>query len=161
MSAFYGSVTNKIDAKGRISVPARFRAVIGDDAFQGVWCFASFVAEAIEGYTAQGMEKYAEQIRKLDKYSVDRESFEHSVLGSVHDLSFDSEGRILLPEQLLRHAHLLGAERATFVGLGDHFEIWEPQAYDEKVMKARAIAAERRLMLDAPRGGTPPQGGAR
>jgi MraZ protein len=159
MSAFYGSVTNKIDAKGRISVPARFRAVVEDDAFQGVWCFASFVADTIEGYTAAGMEKYAEQIRKLDKYSLERESFEHSVLGSVHELAFDSEGRILLPDQLLKHARLVGS--ATFVGLGDHFEIWDPQAYEERVTKARAIAAERRLMLDAPRGGTPPQGGAR
>jgi MraZ protein len=159
MSAFYGCITNKIDAKGRISVPARFRTVVGDDAFQGVWCFASFVADSIEGYTALGMERYAEQIRKLDKYSIERESFEHSVLGSVAELAFDSEGRIVLPEQLLRHAKLSVA--ATFVGLGDHFEIWEPQAYEERVMKARAIAAERRLMLDAPRGGgTPPQGGA-
>ena len=160
MSAFYGSVTNKFDAKGRISVPARFRAVVGDDALQGVCCFAAFVADAIEGYTGQGMERYAEQIRKLEKYSVDREAFEHSVLGSTYDLTFDSEGRILLPEHLLKHARLLGASAATFVGLGDHFEIWEPQAYEEKVAKARAIAAERRLMLDAPRGGTP-QGGAR
>jgi MraZ protein len=107
------------------------------------------------------LERYAEQIRKLDKYSLEREAFEHSVLGNTYELAFDSEGRVLLPEHLLRHSRLSEGAMATFVGLGDHFEIWEPRAYDEKLTKARAIAAERRLMLDNPRGTTPQGGGTR
>lgn len=146
MSAFFTSITNKIDAKGRISVPARFRAALEAENFFGIWCFASFVSASIEGYSASGMEKFAEKIRGLDKYSEEREAFEHAVLGSAHDLAFDGEGRIMLPEQLMQHAGITSA--ATFVGLGDHFEIWEPAAYEAKAVRARSLAAEKRLLLD-------------
>ena len=146
MKPFLTSALNKIDAKGRVSVPARFRAVIGTDSFQGVWCFASFVGPSIEGYSAEGMDAYAAKIASLAKYSKEREAFERSVLASTYELTFDSEGRIVLPEQLTAHAGL--SENAMFVGLGDHFEIWEPRAYDELLLKSRALAAASRHLID-------------
>ena len=80
------------------------------------------------------MDAFAAKIETLQKYSATRDAFEYAVLGSVHELSFDSEGRVVLPQALMAYAEL--SEAATFVGLGDHFEIWKPESFAAKIAEA-------------------------
>lgn len=144
---FLTSVTNRIDAKGRVSVPAHFRAILTADGARDFACFESFQGRYLEGYTKDGMDAFAAKIETLQKYSATRDAFEYAVLGSVHELSFDSEGRVVLPQALMAYAEL--SEAATFVGLGDHFEIWKPESFAAKIAEMRRLAAERRHLLDA------------
>lgn len=153
---FFSAVTNKIDAKGRVSVPAKFRAVIEGASQQCFFGFASLVAPVIEVYTPAGMDAFSARINAFDKYSPQRQAFEVAVLSGVHDLQLDPEGRIVLPQNFLGHAKL--SSHATFVGVGNNFEIWEPAAYEARLAAAREEALRNIALLSGPwpgNGGNP------
>lgn len=147
MTAFMTSVTNRIDAKGRVSIPAKFRANLAAEGAGTIACVPSLAEPCLEGYTAAGIEAFAQRIASADLTLEVREAFQRAVLSNVHELSLDSEGRIVLSEELRAAANISGA--VTFVGVGDHFEIWEPGAYAEKIAAARALAAQHRHLVQA------------
>lgn len=155
MSLFLSTYINKIDKKGRISVPAPFRAVLTGQHFSGIIAYPSFVYECIEASGINRIEKLSESIDSLDPYSEERDAFAASILGGCVQLSFDSDGRVTLPESLIEIAHL--TEQAVFVGKGQTFEIWEPKAFESYAEKARSMAKERRgalrLTPNTPKGG--------
>lgn len=99
------------------------------------------------------MEQLKEQINSLDPYSEEHEAFSTAILGGSDQLPFDGEGRIILPEELLKDAGI--TDEAVFVGKGDMFEIWEPKAFAEYSAKARKVALENRAKLRARNGGQP------
>lgn len=96
------------------------------------------------------MEHLKEQINTLDTYSEEHEAFSMAILGGSDQLPFDGEGRIILPEELLKDAGI--KEEAVFVGKGDMFEIWEPKAFAEYSARARKVALENRTKLRARNG---------
>lgn len=145
---FFSAVTNKIDAKGRVSVPAKFRAVIEGASQQCFFGFASLVGPVVEVYTPAGMDAFSARINAFDKYSSQRQAFELAVLSAAHELQLDPEGRIVLPQNLLTHAKLSG--QATFVGVGNNFEIWEPGAYEARLAAARDEALRNIALLSGP-----------
>jgi MraZ protein len=146
MRPFLSTYTNKVDAKGRISIPARFRQVVADGDFPGVVIFPSFTAPCLEGVTMQRMEELAEMIdAEFEPFDETYGAFAHSILADSYELTFDGEGRVLFPEELLEHAHI--GDFATFVGLGKRFQMWEPSIYARKRETARGLASERRALL--------------
>lgn len=143
MGLFLSTVTNKIDAKGRVSVPARFRSVLAETGHQSVVCFPSFTVPAIEAMTLDKAEEYAARLEAdFNPFDDAADAFAQSILAASFELPFDSEGRILLPQDLMEHARLDG--QAAFVGLGRRFQIWEPDAHQAYSAKARGLARERR-----------------
>ena len=95
--------------------------------------------------------KLNERIEMLDPFSEERDAFATTIFGESVQLSFDSEGRIMLPEALIAAAHL--HEQAVFVGKGEIFEIWEPVAFAEHALRARELAKAKRYQLrGAPEG---------
>jgi len=158
MGLFLSTYLNKIDKKGRISVPAPFRGVIasvtkpGQD-FLGIIAYSSFVNPCIEACGMDRMRKLSESIDNLDPYSDSRDAFATAILGGSVQLAFDSEGRITLPENLLKDSKI--TESAIFVGKGQAFEIWNPETFAEYAAKARDIAKKERssLHLSAKNGG--------
>ena len=145
---FFSAVTNKIDAKGRVSVPAKFRAVIEGASQQCFFGIASIVGPVVEVYTAAGMDAFSARINAFDKYSPQRRAFELSFLSGAHELQLDPEGRIVLPQGLIAHAKL--SSHATFVGVGNNFEIWEPAAYEARLATAREEALRNIALLSGP-----------
>jgi MraZ protein len=146
MRPFLSTYTNRVDAKGRISVPAKFRAVLADQEFQGVVCFPSFTGRCIEGVTMKRMEELSAMIdNDFAPFDETFDAFATSVLADSYELPFDKEGRVLLPDDLLDFAEI-GAE-ATFVGLGKRFQIWQPEAYAAHRAAARERARESRGLL--------------
>ncbi len=146
MRPFLSTYTNKVDAKGRVSIPARFRQVVAEGEFPGVVLFPSFNAACLEGVTMTRMEELSELIdQEFEPFEDTYGAFAHSILADAYELTFDSEGRVLVPQELLDHAHV--KEHATFVGLGKRFQIWEPQAYVRQREGARAMAHEKRGLL--------------
>jgi len=146
MRPFLSTYTNKVDAKGRISIPARFRRVVAEGDFPGVVIFPSFTAPCLEGVSMQRMEELAEMIdAEFDPFDETYGAFAHSILADAYELTFDGDGRVLFPEELLDHANI--GDHATFVGLGKRFQIWEPTVYARERENARALASERRALL--------------
>jgi MraZ protein len=141
---FVGTHINGVDAKGRTSVPAVFRAALSGARTVFVW--PSFPSPCLEGGGQALLESYA---RRLDNGGGGelREDFEHAIFGDAHMLDFDQTGRMVLPEALRMHAGL--AEQAAFVGLGPRFEIWNPARLEQRRAEARERAGQRRALLHA------------
>ena len=152
MDRFVSTFQNKIDAKGRVSVPAPFRAILERDGYRagasgGIYCYPSLDAPALDA----GGERLAQKIdRLLDglaDYSDERDELSVALYGDVQVLTLDGDGRIVIPQELRAHAGL-GA-KVTFVGLGDKFQIWDPERFDERRTRARAkVQDHRRLFAD-------------
>ena len=148
MALFTSTFVNKVDKKGRVSVPASFRMALASQSFAGVVVFPSFVHQAIEGAGYELLERLAQSVEQFDPFTDEHDAFATTIFGDSHQLSFDSEGRILLPEPLLSHATITTS--AAFLGRGGTFQIWEPEALlaykSDAVERARADrTALRRL----------------
>lgn len=145
MALFLSNFTNKIDKKGRISVPAQFRQAVADQNFLGVVVYESFVNKSIEGCGIERITQLSESIDNLDPFCETRDAFATSILGGSVQLPFDQDGRIILPESLIDFAHL--KQKATFVGKGKTFEIWQPDSFVDYMKAAKEKAKENRGML--------------
>ncbi len=145
MSIFLSTYINKIDKKGRVSVPAAYRTVTAKENFHGIIAYPSFVHECIEACGISRIEKISEAIDTMDPYSEDRDAFAAAILGEAQQLGFDNEGRVTLSEQLIEKAKL--KDQAIFVGKGQTFEIWNPDNYNKYARNARDIAKQNRGKL--------------
>ena len=136
---------NKIDKKGRVSVPASFRTILAKEDFNGIVAYPSFVNDCVEACGMKRMEKISGAIDSMDPYSDERDSFAVSILGESKQLSMDSDGRVTLTNELCEKANL--SDKAIFVGKGQTFEIWNPAAYEKYSSNARKFAKENRGKL--------------
>ena len=150
MPIFLGSYTNKIDKKGRVSVPASFRAVLSEQTFQGFVAFRSVTVPAVEGFGMDRMERLSSQIDTLDPFSQDQDDWTASIFAEAQPLAFDGEGRILLPEKLIVHASL--QETVAFVGRGATFQLWNPGLFEAHQEQARKRLLERKPSLPSLKG---------
>jgi len=164
MDRFVSTFTNKIDAKGRVSVPAPFRAILERDGYAGgIYCYPSLDAPALDAGGQSLAQKIDGLLEGLPDYSDERDELSVALYGDVQILSLDQDGRIVLPEALRAHAGL--ETHVTFVGLGQKFQMWEPKRFQERRAQARQkVQGHRRLFgagrrLDRGDGGG--DGGAR
>jgi MraZ protein len=146
---FLSTFVNKVDRKGRVSVPATFRAAVADQSFPGIVVFPSFKHEALDASGIRRMEEMSERLNGLDEFSEEHENLS-MLFASAQALPFDSEGRIVLPENLAEYAHI--TESAAFVGLGKSFQIWEPNRFADHQAMLRERARRQGTRL-------PPLGG--
>jgi MraZ protein len=144
---FLSTFEKQIDKKGRVSVPASFRAVLTGQHFSGIVAYSSFVNPSIEACGMGRIEKLYQRIESLDPFSEERDAFATAILGGSVQLPFDGEGRVVLPEGLLASANIRDA--AIFVGKGETFEIWAPDAFRAYETTARELAKAKRASLRA------------
>jgi len=159
MDRFVSTITNKIDAKGRVSVPAAFRAVLDRDRYQGadgggIYCYPSLDAPALDCGGERLARKIDGLLAGLPDYSDERDQLSVALYGEVQVLSIDGDGRIVIPEGLRAHAGLRGtggsgggAQQVTFVGLGDKFQMWDPEQFEARRALARAKVQEHRKLF--------------
>ena len=147
MSQFLGTHQNRLDAKGRISIPAPFRAGLQADAGQGpsLVLRPSHKHRCVEGWPAAVFQQLAAPLESLDVFSEEHDDLAATLYADAFPIDPDREGRIVLPEALVRHAGL--AESAVFMGLGRTFQIWEPAAAEQRREEARQRARARHLTL--------------
>ncbi|MDX1974168.1 MAG: cell division/cell wall cluster transcriptional repressor MraZ [Rickettsiales bacterium] len=142
---FLSTFHNRIDKKGRISIPAPFRAVLAVQDFAGIVAYGSPVNPCVEACGMQRIHKLNQRIERFDPYSEERDAFATTIFGESVQLAFDTEGRVMLPDALLKAAKL--TEQATIVGKGEIFEIWEPKSFEQHVKRARELVREKRFQL--------------
>ena len=156
MALFIDTFVNKIDRKGRVSVPATFRATLAEQTFQGIVAFPSFKLQALQCAGMDWMQSLIDSTQNVDLFSQEHDDLTASLFADAKQLAFDGEGRIMLPEVLCAHAKL--TEAAAFAGRGRYFEIWEPKALETYKAEARKRAAEQQHTL---RQGNSDQGSGR
>lgn len=157
MRLFLSTFTNKIDKKGRVSIPANFRTILAAKNLNEVVAFPSIGDQpCIECCDYPYFEELAAGIDSFGPYTDDHRAFSTSILADSCQLPFDSEGRVMLPAFLIEFAGLEDA--ATFVGHGKTFEIWNPDRYETFRAEARKVARERRGAFKLPSPGR--EGGA-
>ena len=132
---FLSTYQNKLDKKGRVSVPASFRSYLSNLGYNGVICYPSFNNRCIEAWPQDRIEKISNAIDSLNPFEEKKDYFATSILSESINLQFDSEGRILLSTKLLKHAKI--KNNILFVGQGKTFQIWEPNDYEKFKVNAK------------------------
>ena len=128
MALFLSTFVNKVDKKGRVSVPASFRSALAQQTFPGIILFPSYKVAALEGCGIDRMQHLSDSIDHMDLFSEEQDELTTSIFADAHQLSFDGDGRVILPETLRHYAGING--QATFVGRGATFQIWESHAFE-------------------------------
>ena len=145
MALFLSTHINKVDKKGRVSVPSQFRAELAAEAFQGVVLFRSHNQPALEGFAWSYMQEISRRLENFDLFSAEQDDLAMTVFGDSVQLAFDGEGRIVLPVELMEFAGVV--ERAAFVGLGNKFQIWDADILAKRREEARRTVRDRGLTL--------------
>ena len=142
---FLSSYENKIDKKGRVSVPATFRSHLSAMGYSGFIGYPSFNHPALEACSQDRIEKLSSTIDSLNPFEEKRDYFATSILSESINLQFNTEGRISLTKKLLNHAKI--KSNILFVGLGKTFQIWEPKNFERFKVVARKKAYQNRSNL--------------
>ncbi|MBX7146569.1 MAG: division/cell wall cluster transcriptional repressor MraZ [Alphaproteobacteria bacterium] len=141
MGLFIDTFFNKIDRKGRVSVPALYRSILASQSFQGIIAFPSFKHPAIVCAGIDWFEKLNTNLTHVNLFSDAHDDFTATLFADAKQLSFDSEGRIIIPESLIQHALL--KDVFAFVGRGQIFEIWQPEILEKHKSQARKRALDK------------------
>ena len=142
---FLSSYENKLDKKGRVSVPATFRSHLSSLGYNSFISYPSFNHSALEACSQDRIEKLSQTIDSLNPFEEKRDYFATSVLSESINLQFDTEGRVSFTEKLLDHAKI--KNNILFVGLGKTFQIWEPKIFEKFKILARKKAYQNRSNL--------------
>ena len=126
---FLSTFENKLDKKGRVSVPSSFRSYLSNLGYNGIICYPSFNHSCLEAWPQDRIEKILNAIDSLNPFEEKKDFFATSILAESTNLQFDGEGRILLSSKLLKHAKI--RTRMLFVGQGRTFQIWEPINFEK------------------------------
>ena len=132
---FMDTVINKVDAKGRVSLPSDYRAMVKELSTEIV-CYRSLTSPCIEGCLEDLLEKLASDIENsTDFFSETQDNLTNLIFGDAKRFAFDSTGRIVLTEKLLSHAQI--TDTAVFVGKGRKFQIWNPENWEKEEKRIR------------------------
>ena len=151
MSRFTSTVVNKVDRKGRVSVPATFRAALATQGEVACYVRMDWTLGCIEGYGDAYLDDVQARIDALDIGSEEREAFENAYFAESQRLQCDAEGRVVLPRELMASAGI--EEGASFVGLNTRFQIWQPEAYAEHKRRQADVLRGRTLPKAGPKAG--------
>jgi len=145
MALFLSNTTNKLDKKGRVSVPSGFRAAMKDEEFQGIVLFESNSHQCLEGFAWSAMQEINNRLDHFDMFSDVQDDMATAIFGSAVQLPFDGDGRVILPAHLIDFASL--SEQAVFVGLGSKFQIWNAASFEKRIENARKKIQSKKMSL--------------
>src|ERR687887_661096 len=154
MDRFVSNYTMPLDAKGRVSIPAPFRAVLARDGFEGLYCYPTLDRPALDAGGNALLNEIETLIARFPPYSEEREQLSGALYGTSEVLKIDGEGRVTLTEALKTHAGI--KDEVACAGLGHKFQIWEPGRFRaelaEATEKVRALKRQlgSRVAADGP-----------
>ena len=145
MNIFLSNTVNKIDSKGRVSIPSQFRSVLENQGFAGVYLYPSFTSQSIDGGGEVLINQIAESIETMKLFAEETDALATALFSETYQLNYDQDGRISLPESLINHAGL--KDKVTFAGIGQKFQMWEPSAFESFKKKSRVKALQNRDLI--------------
>jgi len=144
---FVSTITSKLDAKGRISIPAAFRQVLATDGFEGLYVHRCLDAEAVDCGGNGLLREIDALLATFSPYSEEHDLLSTALLGASEILKVDSEGRVVLTEGVKGYTGIVS--EAVFVGQGYKFQIWEPSRFRAHLEEAKRKVRDVRKMLSA------------
>lgn len=146
-AGFLSNYASRLDAKGRVSIPAPFRAVLARDGFEGLYVHPSLDVDAVDCGGHALLREIHELLRPLSPYSEERDLFSTALIGTSEILKIDSEGRVNLSESVKAYAGI--SAEVAFVGHGFKFRIWEPGRFRAHLAEARSRLRDYRKQLSS------------
>lgn len=135
MNRFVSQHTNRIDAKGRVSLPAPFREILAKDGFDGLYVHAALDFPALDCGGNALLQEIEALLSRFPAYSEERDTFSTALLGASQILHLDREGRFVVPDFVRETAGI--GDSITFVGQGYKFQIWSEDAFKAHYQSAR------------------------
>ncbi len=145
LSLFLSNFINKIDSKGRVSLPSSFRDVALKGGGSYVFIYKSITKNCLEGSDASYVDQLNNMIAEMDPFSEERDAFTTSIFGEGMILEFDKDGRMILPKKYLESIDI--KDEIFFVGKGLTFEIWCPNKFKDFSEKCRDLSLKNAKML--------------
>ena len=145
MNRFLSNAVNRIDAKGRVSVPAHFRTVVQQRGYSELYAIRQLDVPALDVGGLDLLDRYEERMKLEDPFLQTADDMSFFVHGDGAFLKLDQDGRITVTDFIREHTGI--SSEVAFVGRGNFFQIWEPE-------KLRAYGAEVRARLSRLRQGT-------
>jgi MraZ protein len=153
---FVSQYVLNVDAKGRVSIPAPFRAVLARDGFEGLYCYRTLDRPALDAGGNALLKDIEELIARFPPYSDEREQFSAALYGTSEVLKIDGEGRVVLTDALKSHAGISNA--VAFAGLGHKFQIWEPERFRAELAEATEKVRALKKQLSSQEAAARPHG---
>lgn len=122
--SFIGDYRHNLDAKGRIAVPAQFRSLLGND-----FTITIGLDRCITVYTEEQWDKFYDELLELPNTKKNARDYQRAFTANARKCEFDAQGRILLPQSLIRYGEL--TKECAIIGAGNHIEIWNAEKWDE------------------------------
>jgi MraZ protein len=138
MDRFLSSAVNRIDAKGRVSVPAHFRSILQKRGYSELYALRALDVAALDVGGPDLLDRYEQRIAAEDPFLQTADDMSFFCYGDGAFLKLDQDGRITVSDFIREHTGISGD--VAFVGRGHFFQIWEPQ-------KLKAYGAEARARL--------------
>ena len=145
MDRFVSHFSNRLDAKGRVSIPASFRAVLARDGFEGVYVHPSLDTDAVDCGGHALLKDIDDLLDRHSPYSEERDLFSTALMGTSEILKVDGEGRMALSEMIRNHTGI--SSEVIFVGQGHKFQIWEPGKFRVHLEEAKLRVRDLRKQL--------------
>lgn len=153
MADFVSHFTNRLDAKGRVSIPASFRAVLVRDGFEGLYCCNSAHNPAVDAGGNKLLAEIKNCTEQLAKLSPDHDMLAAALFGDSEIVKIDGDGRMVVSDAIREHTGL--TDHITFVGMDYKFQIWEPESYRAYRAEAKKRALDVLAQLSRPNQGMP------
>ena len=134
MDLFVSHYSLRLDSKGRVSIPAAYRAVLARDGFEGLYCYPTLDRPALDVGGNALLREIETLIARFPAYSEEREQFAAALYGTSEIVKLDGEGRAVLTEALKNHAGI--KDEIVCIGLGHKFQIWEPGRFRAQLAEA-------------------------
>lgn len=141
MTLFLSHFINQMDAKGRVSVPASFREQKNILETEKIVLYRSFKHACVEGCDTARMVQLSDAADDIPSFSETQDSLTALIFADAVSLHIDGTGRIILPEDFIKHANL--ESKVAFVGRGKTFQIWNPELFEENQKHLRAAALQK------------------
>lgn len=149
MDRFLSNAINNIDAKGRVSVPARFRSVLQKRGYSELYALRALEIPALDVGGLDLLDRYEQRLELEDPFLQTAEDMSFFCHGDGAFLKLDQDGRITVTDFIRDHTGI--ADTVAFVGRGQFFQIWEPARFSEyraqvrdRLLKMRRDAGGRR-----------------
>ncbi len=141
MALFTSEYPFKVDRKGRVSVPAEYRATLSQQRFAGIVLVPVWEEPAFDGFGHDRLEELAASLDDPEVYDEEELEEVQQLFSEARRLPFDGDGRIVLPEDVRAHADI--TDQVYYVGRGTTFRLWNPAAYNEHKAKIRSSAKSK------------------
>ncbi len=147
MDRFVSNFTLRLDAKGRVSIPASYRAVLARDGFDGLYTYPTLDRPALDAGGNALLAEIEKLIEQYPPFSEEREDLSIALYGTSETLKIDGEGRVILSDALKARAQI--TDTVAFAGLGHKFQIWEPERFRAHLAEATGKVRALRKQLSS------------